>query len=78
MSFSLENKSFVIEENLKKELIQKYGREMKCGDCFWFSPSEGTSDYDDEDECCSLYGHMSAGINFNTSACSKFELKAED
>lgn len=77
MVFFTEKECHIQEEKIKEELIQKYGREMKCGDCFWFLSLDEGSDLDFDYESCSLYGHMAAGINSNSAACSKFELNID-
>ena len=70
------------EKDIRKEqtktslkLINKYGKMVHCGDCFWFTECEPCTELGFDGICDATKWEWD--VNKNTSPCFRFELESE-
>ncbi len=55
--------------------INKYGKMVHCGDCFWFCECEPCTELGFDGICAATKWDWN--VNKNTSPCHRFELESE-
>lgn len=64
-----------IQTETTLKLINKYGKIVHCGDCFWFCECEPCTELGFEGICIAT--KFDINVNRNSPPCHRFELESE-